>query len=186
MQKNLFSYISPQPMAIGGNNPNDVTSKLVNFYIPYRLRTKLNQAMLAGLPREYLIPKHPTELEHLLARLCLEMEDTNTLFFDGLASDLSLTPRNGRTTFFSVGKEIIQDGINWGRVIAVFTFAGVLCHHFMVAKKPQMVVEISTSLTSFLNEHVMPWVNKNGGWVKEIKWVIEFYTNLFKDLEPMP
>lgn len=166
VNKHLFSYL---PICNNDTNEVDMTSKLVYYYIPYRLRTKLDQAMLTGLPRDFLIPPcNPSEIQQLLAKLCLELEDTNKQFFENLSSNLSINADNARPTFFSVAKEIISDGINWGRIISLFAFAGVLCQHFMVHKQPQMVIEIASILCNFLNEHVLSWVNENGGWVSMI------------------
>ena len=163
VNKHIFSYL-----AICTNETRDIdlTSSLVYYYIPFRLRTKLPHSMLAGLPRDFLIPpSNPSELQSLLAKLCLEIEEEHSQFFDDISRKLSITIENARSTFMSVAKEIIADGINWGRVISIFTFTGVLCDHFMVQKQPQVVLEVSSALCSFLNEHVMPWINKNGGWV---------------------
>ena len=163
VNKHLFSYL---PICSNDTNDTDQTSKLVYYYIPYHLRTKLDQALLAGLPRDFLIPPcNPSELQQLLAKLCLELEDTNSQFFENLSRNLNITAENARSTFFSVAKEIVNDGINWGRIISLFTFAGVLSQHFMIQKQPQVVVEIASFLCTFLNDHVMTWINKNGGWV---------------------
>lgn len=166
VNKHLFSYFP-----IGNSNDTEedsTTSKLVYYYIPYRLRTKLEQAVLAGLPRDFLIPPHnPSELQQLLAKLCLELEETNSQFFENLSRNLSINTENAQSTFFSVAKEIVSDGINWGRIISLFTFAGVLCHHFVVQKQPHMVIEIASILCTFIKEHLMPWINKHGGWVSD-------------------
>ena len=163
MNKFLFSHLH---ICSNEASENDQTSALVYYYIPFRLRTKLCQSLLVGLPRDFLIPpSNPPELQLLLAKLCLEIEDSNGPFFENLSTNLSITTENARSTFFSVAKEIIKDGINWGRVVSIFTFTGVLCHHFVILKQPQVVVEITSALCNFLNEHVMPWINRNGGWV---------------------
>ena len=163
MNKHLFSYL---PICSNDASESDLTSSLVYYYLPYRLRTKLSQSLLLGLPRDFLIPpSNPSELQQLLAKLCLELEESNSQFFENLCRNISITSENARSTFFSVGKEIIKDGINWGRIISIFTFTGILSHHFMLLKQPQAVVEMASTLCSFLNEHVMPWINKNGGWV---------------------
>ena len=163
VHKHLFSYL---PICSGDESEKETTSKLAYYYIPFRLRTKLDQSLLEGLPREFLIPpQNPTELQQIMGKLCLELEDTNEQFFEHLSRTLTVTNQNVRATFIAVCKEIIVTGINWGRVVSIFVFAGVLCHHFILHKQPQVVVEVTAVLCEFIDEHIMPWINQNGGWV---------------------
>ena len=65
-----------------------------------------------------------------------------------------LTEERFKSTFLSIAKQMInEEGLNWGRIISLFTFAGVLSHFFIENKQPLLVVEISTLLTDFINEN---------------------------------
>ncbi len=148
-------------------NQADITNQIVEYYIPYNLRTKLDQSMLAGLPKEYLIPpRNPSKLQNLVAKLCFEMEENNWKFFDCLPEKLCISEGILRQTFLSIAKEIVEDGVNWGRIISLITFCGVMSCYIMKQKKPQLVVEISKLLTEFINENLMNWIRSNGGWVR--------------------
>merc|ERR1712227_788829 len=148
VNKSLQSYLVNQPNKNALQECDNTTRSLVQYFIAFYLRSKLDHALLAGLPRDYLIPpQNPTDLQNLIAKLCFEMEDNNGHFFDALPAKLAIT-----------------DGMNWGRIISLFTFSGVLSRFFIEKKKPILVVETAALLTDFINEHVMIWINANGGW----------------------
>lgn len=146
-------------------NESDTTHQLVYYYVPYNLRSKLDHSLLAGLPRDFLIPpNNPGNLQKLIVKLCHEMEDKNNQFFDCLPVKLCITEQNMRATFIAIAGEIMEDGINWGRIVSLFTFTGVVSCHFMKQKKPQLVVDVAKLLTDYINENLMLWINANGGW----------------------
>ncbi len=167
VNKSLQSYLVNQPNKNALQECDNTTRSLVQYFIAFYLRSKLDHALLAGLPRDYLIPpQNPTDLQNLIAKLCFEMEDNNGHFFDALPAKLAITEETLKSTFLSISKEIINDGMNWGRIISLFTFSGVLSRYFIEKKKPILVVETAALLTDFINEHVMIWINANGGWVR--------------------
>ena len=159
----------------------NTTQSLVQYSIAFYLRSKVtDHSLLAELPETYQIPRrNPTDLQSLIAKLCIDTKNQNNEFFEMIPTKLApvLTEERFKSTFLSIAKQMInEEGLNWGRIISLFTFAGVLSQFFIENKQPLLVVEISTLLTDFINENenIMPWIISNGGWDK----VYQFFRNI--------
>ncbi|KAM5291890.1 bcl-2-related protein A1 [Ctenodactylus gundi] len=73
-----------------------------------------------------------------------------------------------RTVFNQVMEKEFEDGvINWGRIVTIFAFGGVL-----LKKLPQEHVtpdtgtsrEVSYFVAEFIMSHTADWIRQNGGW----------------------
>lgn len=85
--------------------------------------------------------------------------------FSDLTSQLHITPSTAYQSFEQVVNELFRDGVNWGRIVAFFSFGGALCVE-SVDKEMQVLVErIATWMATYLTEHLEPWIQDNGGWV---------------------
>lgn len=88
--------------------------------------------------------------------------------FSDLTSQLHITPSTAYQSFEQVVNELFRDGVNWGRIVAFFSFGGALCVE-SVDKEMQVLVErIATWMATYLTEHLEPWIQDNGGWVSWI------------------
>ena len=135
-------------------------------YISYRLRSKLEQNRLKGLPREFLIPQTPTNASaSTLRKLATLMEEEHPDLFESLCPTLGITPVTAYPTFVGVAQEIFQQGTNWGRIVALFTFGGVVAHHFVETRRPEMAPCIVEWIASFIADNLLTWIRENGGWV---------------------
>lgn len=74
-----------------------------------------------------------------------------------------------RTIFNQVMEKEFEDGImNWGRIVTIFAFGGVL-----VKKLPREQIgpavdtdeEISYFVAEFIMNNAGEWIRQNGGWV---------------------
>ncbi|KXJ21080.1 apoptosis regulator Bcl-2 [Exaiptasia diaphana] len=151
-------------------------------YISYRLRNKFDQSQLVGLPRNFLIPKTPSTSEAKLRSLASHMEAEYPDLFETACAKLDFTPASARSTFYSVAKEIFQTGINWGRIVALFTFGGVVAHHFVENERPDMVSHIVLWIPSFIAEHLLSWIMENGGWNGFVKYFSESSQSMWKSI----
>lgn len=134
-------------------------------YISYRLRSKFEQNKLSGLPRVFLIPQSPIKTSSsTLRKLATLMESEHPDLFESLCTTLGITPVTAHPTFVGVAQEIFQAGINWGRVVALFTFGGVVAHHFVETQRPEMVQYIVEWIVSFIANNLLTWIRENGGW----------------------
>lgn len=135
-------------------------------YISYRLRSKFEQSRLKGLPREFLIPQTPTNASaSTLRKLATLMEEDHPDLFESLCTTLGITPVTAYPTFVGVAQEIFQAGTNWGRIVALFTFGGVVAHHFVETQRPEMAQRIVEWIVSFIADNLLTWIRENGGWV---------------------
>ncbi|XP_057243840.1 apoptosis regulator BAX isoform X3 [Malurus melanocephalus] len=67
--------------------------------------------------------------------------------------------------FFRVAKEMFSDGtFNWGRVVALFYFACKLVLKALCTKVPELVQTILRWTMEYLQEHVLAWIQAQGGW----------------------
>ena len=135
-------------------------------YISYRLRSKFEQNKLSGLPRRFLIPQTPTNTSSsTLRKLATLMEAEHPDLFESLCTTLGITPVTAYPTFVGVAQEIFQAGTNWGRIVALFTFGGVVAHHFVETQRPEMVQQIVEWIVAFIADNLLTWIRENGGWV---------------------
>ena len=138
-------------------------------YISYRLRNKFEQSKLGGLPRQFLIPQTPTSTSSsTLRKLATIMEAEHPDLFESLCTTLGITPVSAHPTFVGVAQEIFQAGTNWGRIVSLFTFGGVVAHHFVETQRPEMVQHILEWIVSFIADNLLTWIRENGGWVSLI------------------
>lgn len=66
--------------------------------------------------------------------------------------------------FNRVSEQIIASGISWGRIVAVYAFAGALAYDFTQAGDTRFVRNVSGWMGRFTAKRLSPWIRQNGGW----------------------
>lgn len=94
-----------------------------------------------------------------------EFELLFTQAFSDLSSQLDVTPDTAYHSFKSVMDELFKDGVNWGRIVGLFAFGGVLCVECVEKNMSELVSRIADWMTMYLDEHISPWIQSQGGWV---------------------
>lgn len=94
-----------------------------------------------------------------------EFELLFTQAFSDLSSQLDITPDTAYHSFKSVMDEVFKDGVNWGRVVGLFAFGGVLCVECVQKNMGELVSRIADWMTIYLDENINPWIESQGGWV---------------------
>ncbi|XP_070758389.1 bcl-2-like protein 1 isoform X2 [Enoplosus armatus] len=94
-----------------------------------------------------------------------EFELLFTQAFSDLSSQLDITPDTAYHSFKSVMDEVFRDGVNWGRIVGLFAFGGVLCVECVEKDMSELVSRIADWMTMYLDEHINPWIQSQGGWV---------------------
>lgn len=93
-----------------------------------------------------------------------EFELLFTQAFSDLSSQLDITPDTAYHSFKSVMDEVFKDGVNWGRIVGLFAFGGVLCVECVEKDASELVSRIADWMTMYLDEHINPWIQSQGGW----------------------
>nr|4QVX_A Chain A, Bcl-2-like protein 1 [Homo sapiens]4QVX_B Chain B, Bcl-2-like protein 1 [Homo sapiens]6VWC_A Chain A, Bcl-2-like protein 1 [Homo sapiens]6VWC_B Chain B, Bcl-2-like protein 1 [Homo sapiens]7LH7_A Chain A, Bcl-2-like protein 1 [Homo sapiens]7LH7_B Chain B, Bcl-2-like protein 1 [Homo sapiens] len=93
--------------------------------------------------------------------------------FSDLTSQLHITPGTAYQSFEQVVNELFRDGVNWGRIVAFFSFGGALCVESVDKKMQVLVSRIAAWMATYLNDHLEPWIQENGGWAT----FVELYGN---------
>ncbi|KAE8298015.1 Bcl-2-like protein 1 [Larimichthys crocea] len=93
-----------------------------------------------------------------------EFELLFTQAFSDLSSQLDITPDTAYHSFKNVMDEVFKDGVNWGRIVGLFAFGGVLCVECVEKDMSELVCRIVDWMTMYLDEHISPWIQSQGGW----------------------
>uniref|UniRef100_A0A3P8N5H5 Zgc:153993 n=1 Tax=Astatotilapia calliptera TaxID=8154 RepID=A0A3P8N5H5_ASTCA len=68
--------------------------------------------------------------------------------------------------FMAVARNIFADGINWGRVVALFHLACKLIHKAITANHLENIQMIISWVLQVIREQVYSWLVAQGGWVR--------------------
>ncbi|KAK1159678.1 apoptosis regulator BAX-like [Acipenser oxyrinchus oxyrinchus] len=66
--------------------------------------------------------------------------------------------------FYVVAERIFENGINWGRVVALFHFAYKLIYKAVTTNCRDIVRKIMGWALNFFRRHVSQWIREQGGW----------------------
>ncbi|KAM5172971.1 bcl-2-like protein 10 [Mantella aurantiaca] len=102
----------------------------------------------------------PTPVAQTLWKVSGEILGKNREFYESC----ELLPGDSRTTLQQVAAQLPEEGgLNWGRVVGLIAFAGVLLHRQGDHKSatPQELAEV---LSQFLVVEHRDWFQKNGAW----------------------
>lgn len=101
-----------------------------------------------------------------MRRTVRELSNRHDIAFKGMVNKLKITETNAFPTFVSVVDEIFEDGqINWGRIVAVYTFAVRLAQHCKDSC-PDCDERISLYAGKYVANKLGRWILDNGGWVR--------------------
>lgn len=99
--------------------------------------------------------------------------------FSDLHNQLHITPATAYQSFENVMDEVFRDGVNWGRVVGLFAFGGALCVECMEKEMSPLVGRIIEWMTVYLDNHIQPWIQSQGGWVSLIN--TQKHTNMHRE-----
>ncbi|XP_027009035.1 apoptosis regulator BAX [Tachysurus fulvidraco] len=66
--------------------------------------------------------------------------------------------------FMTVAKSIFSDGINWGRIVALFHLAYQLIYKALTQNHFEIIKHIISWVLQFIREHISAWIRQQGGW----------------------
>lgn len=109
-------------------------------------------------------PDHSEAVKMALRDSADEFEELFTQAFSNLSSQLDITPDTAYHSFKSVMDEVFKDGVNWGRIVGLFVFGGVLCVECVEKDMSNLVPRIADWMTIYLDENITSWIQSQGGW----------------------
>lgn len=68
--------------------------------------------------------------------------------------------------FNNVSSEILSDGLNWARIVALYAFAGALVAECCKEGRNSYVLEIGNWMYEFAALYMVDWIKSKGGWVR--------------------
>lgn len=127
-----------------------------------------NGLLVSRRNRSGASPSTGAGMEAVNAALRDSAEEFEKLFaqaFSDLSSQLDITPDTAYQSFKNVMDEVFKDGVNWGRIVGLFAFGGVLCVECVEKDASELVCRIADWMTIYLDENINPWIQSQGGWV---------------------
>ena len=81
--------------------------------------------------------------------------------------------------FNRVSEQIIDSGVSWARIVAVYAFAGALAYDFTQTGDTRFIRCMSSWMGHFSAKRLSPWIRQNGGWVSGLQDKYHFPLILF-------
>lgn len=161
-------------MNVNGPHIGDEVYLLACDYINYRLRK-------AGFswPDCPTLPADPSRYCLVMRTLGDEFERRYAEVFHDMSTTLQITPDTASSTFLSVCGELFRGNgdqieIKWGRIVALYAFAGALAVQCVDKEMPQQVSNIAEWVTFYTQTHLSDWIASHGGWVRNFCIFVRF------------
>lgn len=81
-----------------------------------------------------------------------------------MCEQLEVSEETMKLTIEGVANELFSDGIKWARIVAFFVFGSELAIHCKKRNWPELINTIALSLSTYISEKLLPWINDHGGW----------------------
>ncbi|XP_020489507.1 bcl-2-like protein 1 [Labrus bergylta] len=157
-QRNYPTYVLRSEDA-GERTEGDMENSAASNGFLVNSRNRAGQSVMSSSPH--------TDIEAVKAALLDSADEFELLFtqaFSDLSSQLDITPNTAYHSFKSVMDEVFKDGVNWGRIVGLFAFGGVLCVECVQKDMGELVSRIAGWMTTYLDEHISAWIESQGGW----------------------
>ncbi|KAM7406607.1 hypothetical protein PAMP_000977 [Pampus punctatissimus] len=126
---------------------------------------------LGGRPNENQDPQIKEVVEHLL-RIADEMNKNAEL--QRLINQVQ--GNCAQDVFMKVARSIFVDGINWGRVVALYHLAFRLIHRALTTNHLENIRLIISWFLQFIREQLYSWLVEQGGWQGVIRGISQWRT----------
>lgn len=125
-------------------------------------------------------PPPPSETAAAMRGLAQDMEKQHHARFHSLAQTLRQCGPDPCSSLRKVMEELVGDGhLNWGRVVSLFTFTGVLARQLQEQTRtkpglepgeeqgrvPKNCRRLAETIADYLGEEKKDWLMENDGWV---------------------
>ncbi|KAH9520376.1 Bcl-2-like protein 1 [Bulinus truncatus] len=141
-------------------NVNQETIRIILDYIKYRLQNNGFTWENDGAQNNV----SPNPIQNAMRTLGDEFEERFRSRFDDLVNQLVITDENAHETFLAIVTEIFSDGINWGRIVAMFGFSGRFAVRCFELNKPHIVDNLIEWVRTYVNANLSTWMNNHNNW----------------------
>ena len=118
-------------------------------------------------------PKPFSQTAVTLRRLADEIELQYPSLLNHLCHKLNISRNTAYSTFVEIASEVFADGVNWGRIVALFAFGGKLAVYCDQHNMKDLVDLVTDWVGKFISD-LSEWIEKEGGWVSE-KFLFNFF-----------
>lgn len=155
------------------------TRRLVAGYIAYRIGrhglpvpVELTSSSGGGGGDEDRPPPKTAGYEERLERALRDLGDEFQRRYSDVYSDmcdsLAVTPANAESTFNAIVGQLFDGGtVNWGRIVALFSFSGALATSCVKKDMTPVVTDFVVWTSRYIDNNLLQWINVNGGWVSK-------------------
>lgn len=145
-------------------------------YVIRRLSTEnpamhLSRVDLGGRPEEGDDPQMKVVVEQLL-KIADDLNRNAEL--QHLINTVEANCAQG--VFMTVARSIFADGINWGRIVALFHLAYQLIYKALTQNHFEIIKTIISWVLQFIRVHISAWIRQQGGWEGVIRSVSRWRT----------
>ncbi|PFX31800.1 apoptosis regulator R1-like [Stylophora pistillata] len=115
---------------------------------------------------EYRIGKRnppPSHTAAILRRLSDELEDRHSAVLANMCGRLNILTGSAHTKFVQVADEVFRDGVNWGRIVAIFAFGAKLAQYCFRNGLEKEADDITDWVGNYISS-LSGWILSNGGW----------------------
>lgn len=121
-------------------------------------------------PTEGISPQN-SEVSHRIQEIGQLLELGYPGLYRNISSQLNVSFSNENAVheaFNNVSSEILSDGINWPRIVALYAFSGALVCECYKEGRNSFVLNIGNWMYEFAALHLVEWIKVKGGWVRMI------------------
>jgi hypothetical protein len=98
--------------------------------------------------------------------LVQEVERRHVAKYNDMCNSLVINRTTVYAVFTQVTSELFRSGVNWGRVLGLYAFAGSLCRACIEkGMSPSIDEEIRKWVVAFVQSNLATWIMDHGGWV---------------------
>ena len=170
--------ISLVPASGGADRPELLTMEyaLACDYVNHRLTKSKREWRWKPTIVDY---ENPDPMRKAMRSLGEQLEERFYLVFGDMCEKLDVSQPSPYEVFHAVVDELFSTGIRWGRIIALYSFAGqfaLLCCRRGMSRLPCYIVGWTAS---YVERHCGQWIDQHGGWPELIQLnnnLLEFKT----------
>uniref|UniRef100_A0A914UTR5 Bcl-2 Bcl-2 homology region 1-3 domain-containing protein n=1 Tax=Plectus sambesii TaxID=2011161 RepID=A0A914UTR5_9BILA len=112
----------------------------------------------------------PTDARLAMRLLASDFERRYNSELAAMANELVLDVDTIYPTFRQAAEQLFIDGINWGRIVALFALGGALAAQCMTDGRRALVSQIADWVAIFVRDRLTAWIEQRGGWNAFVAW----------------